>query len=47
LVIKALDPDPYWIRIWIGIQPEMLDLDQDEMKEDPQPWTPNSKLNST
>jgi hypothetical protein len=35
LVIKALDPDPYWIRIRIGIQPKMLD--PDEMNADPQP----------
>jgi hypothetical protein len=37
LVIKALDPD--WIRIWIGIQPKMLELDPDldEMNADPQP----------
>ncbi len=34
LVIKTLDPD--WIRIWIGIQPKMLDPDQ--MNADPQPW---------
>jgi hypothetical protein len=27
LVIKTLDPD--WIRIWIGIQPKMLDPDPD------------------
>jgi hypothetical protein len=33
LVIKALDPDPYWIRI--GTQPKMLD--PDEMNADPQP----------
>jgi hypothetical protein len=32
-----LDPDPYWIRIWIGIQPQMLDPDPDEMNADPQP----------
>jgi hypothetical protein len=37
LVIKALDPDPYWIRI--GIQPKMLDPDPDEMNADPQPWS--------
>ncbi len=39
LVIKALDPDPYWIRIRIGIQPKMLDPDPDpnEMNADPQP----------
>ncbi len=38
LVIKALDP--YWIRIRIGIQPKMLDLDPDpdEINADPQPW---------
>ncbi len=35
LVIKALDQDPYWIRI--GIQPKMLDPDPDEMNADPQP----------
>jgi hypothetical protein len=35
LVIKALDP--YWIRIRIGIQPQMLDPDPDEMNADPQP----------
>jgi hypothetical protein len=34
LGIKALDPD--WIRIWIGVQPKMLD--PDEMNADPQPW---------
>jgi hypothetical protein len=33
-----LDPDPYWIRIRIGIQPEMPDPDPDEMNEDPQPF---------
>jgi hypothetical protein len=34
-----LDPDPYWIRFRIGIQPKMLDPnpDQDEMSADPQP----------
>jgi hypothetical protein len=41
LVIKALDPDPYWILIRIGIQPKMLELDPDpdpdEMNADPQP----------
>jgi hypothetical protein len=39
LVIKALDPDPYWIRIRIGNKPKMLDLDPDpdEMNKDPQP----------
>ncbi len=37
MVIKALDPDPYWIRIRIGIQPKMLDPDPDEMNADPQP----------
>jgi hypothetical protein len=31
-----MDPDPYWIRI--GIQPNMLDPDHDEMNADPQPW---------
>jgi hypothetical protein len=35
LVIKALDPDPYWI--WIGIQPKMLNPYPDEMNADPQP----------
>ncbi len=35
LIIKALDPD--WIRIRIGIQPQMLDPDPDEMNADPQP----------
>ncbi len=39
MVIKALDP--YWIRIRIGIQPKMLELDPDpdadEMNADPQP----------
>jgi hypothetical protein len=39
LAIKALDPDPYWISIRIGIQPKMLDLDPDEMNADPQPAT--------
>jgi hypothetical protein len=35
-----LDPDPYWIRIRIGIQPKILELDPDpdEMNADPQPW---------
>jgi hypothetical protein len=35
-----LDPDPYWIRIRIGIQPKILKLDPDpdEMNADPQPW---------
>ncbi len=28
---------PYWIRIRIGIQPNMLDPDPDEMNADPQP----------
>ncbi len=41
LVMKVLDPDPYWIRIRIGIQPKMmdpdLDPDPDEMNVDPQP----------
>ncbi len=37
MVIKALDPDPYWIRIRIGIQPEMLDPDPDEIVAGPQP----------
>ncbi len=37
LVIKALDPD--WIRIRIGVHPEMLDPDPDEMNADPQPWS--------
>jgi hypothetical protein len=40
LVIKTLDP--YWIRIriWIAIQPKMLDPDPDpyKMNTDPQPW---------
>jgi hypothetical protein len=36
LVIKALDPD--WIRIRIGIQPQTLDPDPDQMNEDPKPW---------
>jgi hypothetical protein len=36
LVIKALDPD--WIRIRIGIQPKMLELDPDKMNADPKPW---------
>ena len=35
LVIKGLDPD--WIRIRIGVQPNMLDPDPDEMNADPQP----------
>jgi hypothetical protein len=39
LVIKALDPDWIRIRIWIGIQPKMLDPDPDEMNADPQPWS--------
>ncbi len=30
-----MDPDPYWIQIRIGIQPNMLD--PDEMSADPQP----------
>jgi hypothetical protein len=33
LVIKALDPDPYWN----GIQLKMLDPDPGEMNADPQP----------
>jgi hypothetical protein len=34
----GLDPDPaYWIRIRIGIQPKMLELDPDGMNADPQP----------
>ncbi len=33
LVIKALDSD--WIRIRIGIQPQMLDPDPDQMSTDP------------
>ncbi len=37
MVIKALDPDTYWIRIRIGNQPKMLDPDPDEMNADPQP----------
>ncbi len=37
MVIKALDPDPDWIRIRIGIQPKMLDPDPGEMNADPQP----------
>ncbi len=32
-----MDPDPYWIRIGIGIQPKLLDPDPDEMNADPQP----------
>ncbi len=32
-VIKIRDPD--WIRIRIGIQPNMLDLDPDQMNTDP------------
>jgi hypothetical protein len=40
LVIKALDADPYRIRIRIGIQPKMLDPDPDEINADPQPWSP-------
>ncbi len=32
-----MDPDPFWIRIRIGIQPKMLDPDLDEMNADPQP----------
>ncbi len=35
---RVADPDPYWIQIRIGIQPEMLDPDPDEMNADPQPW---------
>ncbi len=35
MVIKTLDPD--WIRIWIGIQPKMLDPDRYQMNTDPQP----------
>jgi hypothetical protein len=33
LVIKTLDPD--WIRIWIGVQPKMLDPDPYQMNTDP------------
>ncbi len=36
LVIKALDPD--WIRIRIGLQPQTLDPDPDQMNADPKPW---------
>ncbi len=38
MVIIALDPD--WIRIRIGIQPNMVDPDPDpdEMNADPRPW---------
>jgi hypothetical protein len=38
LVIKTLDP--YWIliRIWIGIQPKMLDPEPDSMNPDPEHW---------
>jgi hypothetical protein len=32
-----VDPDPYWIRIRIGIQPKMLYPDPDEMNADTQP----------
>ncbi len=34
MVIKTLDPDWIQIRIWIGIQPEMLDLDPYQMNTD-------------
>jgi hypothetical protein len=43
LVIKALDPD--WIRI--GLQPQMLDPDPDQMNADPKPWLKSSPLNGT
>jgi hypothetical protein len=33
-----LNPDPYWIQIWIGIQPKMLDPDPYQINTDPQPW---------
>ncbi len=33
-----LDPDPYWIRIWIGIQTKMPDPDPYKMNTDPQSW---------
>ncbi len=36
LVIKALDLD--WIRIRIGLQPQTLDPDRDQMNADPKPW---------
>jgi hypothetical protein len=36
LVIKALDPD--WIRIRIGLQPQTLAPDPDQMNADPKPW---------
>ncbi len=36
-VIKALYPD--WIRVWIGIRPQMLDPDPDQMNTDPKPWS--------
>jgi hypothetical protein len=35
--MKNTDPDPYWIRIRIGIQPKMLDPDPDEINAYPQP----------
>ncbi len=37
LVIKALVPDWIRIRIRIGVHPQMLDPDPDEMNADPQP----------
>ncbi len=36
-VIKTLDPDCIRIRIWIGIQPKMLDPDPYQMNTNPQP----------
>jgi hypothetical protein len=43
LVIKTLDLD--WIRIRIGIQPKMLDLDPDQYQKntDPKPWLQPAK----
>ncbi len=38
MVLKTLD----WIRIRIGIQPKMLELD--EMNADPQPWGKLNKI---
>ncbi len=45
LVIKALDPDS--IRIRIGLQPQTLDPDPDQMNADPKPWFRTRYVNIT
>jgi hypothetical protein len=42
----VLDPDPYWIRIRIGIKPKMLDPDPDEMNANPQPCCTKKEKNT-